>query len=196
MNLLAPFLTYVIVTTFTPGPNNIMAMSTAMRFGYKNSLRFMSGITSGFALIMLLCGLLNVVLNSLLPQVHFWLNILGAMYMLYLAYHVFVSKPIEEAGEQSGLNTFKAGFLMQFLNLKVILYGVTVYALFITPTVHDPMLVSLYAPILAAVGFISISCWAFGGNIFRNFLQKYYRAFNLAMSLMRVYTAIAGLAAG
>jgi len=116
--------------------------------------------------------------------------------MLYLAYHVFKSKPVEEIDEQDGLNTFKAGFILQFVNLKGILYGVTVYSLFITPTVHDPILVSLFAPVLTAIGFISISCWAFGGNLFRSFLKKYYRAFNLAMSLLLVYTAIAGLAAG
>jgi cysteine/O-acetylserine efflux protein len=195
MNFL-PFLTYVLVTTFTPGPNNIVSMSNAMRFGYKKSLRFLLGITSGFVVVMLLSGLLNVVLNHLLPQVHFWLNILGGLYMLYLAYHVFVSKPMEETDGAGDLATFQAGFWMQFINLKVILYGITVYSLFITPSVHDPLLVSLFAPALAAVGFVSISCWAFGGNLFRSFLRKYYRVFNLAMSLLLVYTAAAGLLPG
>jgi len=74
MMQIVPFLTYVFVTTFTPGPNNILSMSNAMRFGYKNTLRFLLGITCGFLVVMLLSGLANVILINLLPQVHFWLG--------------------------------------------------------------------------------------------------------------------------
>jgi cysteine/O-acetylserine efflux protein len=73
-----PFLIYVLVTTFTPGPNNIMSMTNAMRAGYRRTLRFLLGVFVGFFIVMLICGLLNVVLVSLLPQMQYWLNILGA----------------------------------------------------------------------------------------------------------------------
>ncbi|HWJ02835.1 MAG TPA: lysine transporter LysE, partial [Verrucomicrobiae bacterium] len=33
----AAFLSYVLVTSFTPGPNNIMSMSNASRYGFKKS---------------------------------------------------------------------------------------------------------------------------------------------------------------
>ena len=192
MNLY-PFLAYVFVTTFTPGPNNVMSMSNAIRFGYKGTLRFLAGIFSGFVVVMLACGLLNFVLLSLLPQVKFWLNLLGAAYMIYLAVHIVRSKPVEEGQGATGLNSFRAGFAMQFLNVKVILYGVTVFSTFIVQAYQDPFVVSLFAPVLAAVGFISTSCWAIGGDLFRSLLQKYYRLFNLAMGALLVYTAVASL---
>jgi len=44
MTHLSPFLIYVFVTTFTPGPNNIVSMSNGMRYGYRNILRFLGGI--------------------------------------------------------------------------------------------------------------------------------------------------------
>jgi cysteine/O-acetylserine efflux protein len=59
---LFPFIIYVIVTTFTPGPNNIMAMTNAMHDGFKRTIRFLFGIFAGFILILLLSGLLNLVL--------------------------------------------------------------------------------------------------------------------------------------
>ena len=188
-----PFLTYVLVTTFTPGPNNILSMSNGLRYGYRRTLSFLAGITSGFLVVMLISGLLNVALVSLIPQVRFWLNLLGAAYMLYLAAHIVFSKPSNEDSEQNSLNTFRAGFALQFVNLKGILYGVTVFAIFITPAYQNPLIVSLFAPLLACIGFIAVSSWALGGNLFRNFLQKYERWFNLLMGALLVYTAIASL---
>jgi cysteine/O-acetylserine efflux protein len=188
-----PFLAYLVVTTFTPGPNNIMSMSNGLRFGYKKTLNFLLGIFCGFTVMMLLCGLLNYVLLSLLPQVKFWLNLLGAAYMIYLAVHIVLSRPAADAPGESRLNTFTAGFIMQFLNLKVILYGITIYSSFIIQAYQNPLVVSLFAPLLAGISFISISLWALGGDLFRSFLNKYYLAFNLCMGAVLVYTAVASL---
>ncbi len=63
-----PFLAYVVVTTFTPGPNNIMAMSNALRYGYRRTFGFLTGMTAGFFVVMLACGLLNVALANLIPR--------------------------------------------------------------------------------------------------------------------------------
>ena len=190
---LYPFLTYVFVTTFTPGPNNILSMSNGLRFGYRRTLNFLAGVASGFFIVMLISGLLNVALASLVPQIRFWLNLFGAAYMVYLAAHIVVSKPAAGGSRPDGLNTFGAGFALQFVNLKGILYGVTVFALFITPVYQNPWIVILFALILACIGFVAVSSWALGGNFFRSFLQKYERWFNLAMGALLVYTAVATL---
>ncbi len=190
---LFPFLAYVFVTTFTPGPNNILSMSHGLRYGYRCTFRFLAGVTSGFVIVLLVTGLLNVALAGLVPQIRFWLNILGAAYMLYLAAHIALSKPAEESLSPDGLNTFGAGFALQFMNLKGILYGVTVFALFITPVYQNPAVVSLFALLLACLGFVSISSWALGGNLFRSFLLRYERIFNVAMGALLVYTAVASL---
>jgi cysteine/O-acetylserine efflux protein len=188
-----PFLAYVFVTTFTPGPNNIMSMSNAMRDGYKRTFGFLVGIFTGFLVVMLLSGLLNVVLVGLLPQVKFWLNILGAAYMVYLAIHIILSKPANDQPGAGALNSFAAGFSLQFINLKGILYGVTVFSIFIVPVYQNPLMVSLFALILALVGFLAISSWALGGNVFRHWLSKYYRLFNWTMGALLIYTALASL---
>jgi cysteine/O-acetylserine efflux protein len=190
---LYPFLIYVFVTTFTPGPNNIMSMSNAMHYGYQRTIRFLIGIFVGFMVVMMLCGLINVALAAQLPSLKKWLNILGAVYMLYLAYHILRSKPVEDDFGENGFNSFKAGFTMQFLNIKVILYGITVFSLFIIGTYQDPMMICLFSLILAGVGYVSTSCWAFGGNLFRNLLRQNYRIFNFVMGGLLIYSAIASL---
>ncbi len=193
MHNLVPFFAYVFVTTFTPGPNNILSMSNGLRYGYRCTLGFLTGMTLGFLIVLLASGLLNVALAGLVPQVRFWLNLFGAAYMVYLAAHIALSKPQKDSVEPQSLNTFGAGFALQFVNLKGILYGVTVFAVFITPVYQDPVVVSLFALALAALGFTSISSWALGGNLFRRFLRRYERIFNVAMGALLIYTAAAGL---
>lgn len=190
---LAPFLIYAFVTTFTPGPNNILSMSNGLRFGYRRTLRFLLGIASGFFVLMLLCGLLNLTLAAMVPSLRKWLNILGALYMLYLAWHILRSKPVEEGADEKSLNTFKAGFILQFVNMKAILYGITIYSLFIIGTYHDPLSIGVFSLLLAVGSFVSISCWALGGNLFRNFLRKHYRVFNWVMAGLLVYSVVASL---
>jgi threonine/homoserine/homoserine lactone efflux protein len=192
---LYPFLTYVLVTTFTPGPNNILSMSNAMRYGYRRTLRFLAGVATGFVVMLLMAGLLNVLIERIMPRVHTWLELLGAAYLVYLAAHIAFSKPRDGAPDDPRLNTFGAGFALQFVNLKGILYGVTVFAMFITPIYRDPLVVSLFAGLLACVGFVAVNSWALGGNLFRSFLAKYERWFNLVMAALLVYTAVASLLA-
>ncbi len=137
-----PFLTYVLVSTFTPGPNNILAMSNSMRFGYRRTQGLLLGMLAGFAIMLLVSGLLNVALARVIPQLHSWLNLAGAVYLVYLAAHIALSKPQDQSGPApERLNTFAAGFALQFVNLKGILYGVTVFAMFITPVYQNPLVV-------------------------------------------------------
>ena len=193
MSNLTPFLAYVFVTTFTPGPNNVMAMSNAMRFGLKKTMPFVWGIFTGFLVVLTLSGLLNMALVSLIPGLRTWLNLLGAAYMLYLAYHIARSQPVEQGQGSDNLNTFRAGFLQQFVNVKVLVFGITVFSLFIVNTYHDPLSISLFALFLALVGFAASSSWAVGGNLFRKLLKEHYRSFNYVMAGLLVYTAIASL---
>jgi threonine/homoserine/homoserine lactone efflux protein len=188
-----PFLLYVLVTTFTPGPNNILSMSNALHDGYRRTLRFLAGVAVGFLVVMGLASAFDLALVNLVPQMRLWLNIFGALYMVYLAVHIARSKPQAEAAAPGALNTFKAGFLLQFVNLKCILFGITVFSIYITPVFQEPGILFLFALLLSGVAFLAVSTWALGGNLFRSFLSRYERVFNLAMAALLVYTAAASL---
>ena len=196
MNFFA-FITYVLVTTFTPGPNNMMAMSNGLHDGFRKTLRFLIGVLAGFFFVMLLCGYLNFALVSVLPKARFWLNLFGTGYMVYLGIHIALTKQNEQTEIERPLNTFKAGVLMQFLNLKLILYGITVFSNFIIPFHQDLPTLTLYTVILALIGFIATSCWAAFGVIFRTVFSKYSTVINISLGLLLIYSAIEGfIAAG
>ena len=62
---------------------------------------------------------------------------IGTGYMIYLGIHIALTKSAEQGEIKLSLNTFKAGAFMQFLNLKLILYGITVFSNFIIPFHQD-----------------------------------------------------------
>ena len=129
----------------------MMAMSNGLHDGFRKSLRFLVGVFVGFLFVMLLCGYLNFALVSVLPKARFWLNLLGTGYMIYLGIHIALTKQAEQAEIERPLNTFKAGTFMQFLNLKLILYGITVFSNFIIPFHQDIPTLTLYSIILAVM---------------------------------------------
>lgn len=187
---LVPFLSYVFVASFTPGPNNIMAMSNANLYGFRKTLKFNLGVSAGFALIMLLCSYLNLFLYSMIPRIKLAMGIVGAFYMVYLAYKIVMSKPHGEEGKREKLYSFFSGLVLQFVNPKAILYGVTVTANFIIPYYKTTIQFLLFSMLLAFIAFISTSAWAVFGALFQKFLSKYEKPFNIMMGILLIYCAV------
>lgn len=188
MSLLSFFL-YVFVTSFTPGPNNIMAMLFANRFGLRNTIRFCLGVSAGFFVIMILCSYFNLLLHQFIPKIELIMTIIGVIYMLFLALKIMTSKSDNQNNNDGKQNGFLIGMLLQFINPKGILYGVTVISTFILPyhTSHTSLI--FFSIFLAFVGFLSTFCWSVFGSIFQSFLAKYRNQFNVIMALLLVYSA-------
>lgn len=189
MNWLA-FITYVVVTSFTPGPNNIMSMTNGIRMGLRKSLHFNLGVGAGFFLIILLCSYLSLTLASVLPRFRLVMSVVGAAYMLYLAGKVVWSTagPQESRGEAH--SSFWAGLGLQFLNPKGIMYGLTVVANFLLPYSQSLAFFLVASVLLAFVGFLSTTSWSLFGAAFQRLLAVHQRPFNAAMGLLLVYCAV------
>ncbi|MGG3450626.1 LysE family transporter [Domibacillus aminovorans] len=189
MPLLSFFL-YVFVTSFTPGPNNIMAMLFANQYGFKKTLRFCLGVGAGFFVIMLLCSYFNLLLKNFIPKIEFIMIILAAIYMLYLAIKIMLSKNNDKGHEGDKNNSFFSGMLLQFVNPKGILYGITAISTFILPYHTSNFSLLVYSLFLAFVGFLSTMCWSVFGSLFQMYLTKYRSQFNIIMALLLVYSAV------
>ncbi len=183
------FLSYVLVTTFTPGPNNIMSMSNASRYGFKKSIMFNVGVFIGFFVIISLCSMFSMALFNLIPTIRPFMTYIGAGYILWLAWKTYSSKPHSTDNSHNRTNTFTAGLLLQFVNPKVILYGITLVSTFIVPYYKSPPALTGFAVLLAFTAFVSTCCWALLGSVFQIFLARNNRAVNAIMALLLVYCA-------
>jgi len=187
---LLSFLLYIFVTSFTPGPNNIMAMLFANEYGLKKTIKFCLGVGTGFLIVMLLCSYFNILLENFIPKIEFFMEILGAIYMIYLAIKIFLSKNDNENNNEDRNNSFFMGMILQFINPKGILYGITAIATFILPYHDSNFSIILYSIFLAFVGFVGTFSWSLFGSVFQKFLSKYRSQFNLIMALLLVYSAV------
>lgn len=182
---------FVMITTFTPGPNNISSASMGILCGYKNTLGYLSGIATGFFLVMLLCGWISSTLLQVFPAFEDMLRFIGSIYILWLAFHTLkASYTFKE--DQQALLGFLNGFLLQLLNPKVIVYGLTLYSTFLVEIVSNTFYLFISALAFAGVCFCAISTWTlFGATIRANLNRpRAKQILNIALSLLLVYTAI------
>jgi len=121
-NVLA-FLSYVLAMTITPGPNNMMCLVNGSRFGFRQTLRFIAGIFAGVIVVMTACSYFNLSLSRFVPSFRPFAEALGGLYMLYLAVRVFKTD-VNTATANARSATFVTGMAMQFVNAKMLLYGV------------------------------------------------------------------------
>jgi len=188
---LVALISFVLVTTFTPGPNNISSASMGILHGYRATLRYLSGISTGTFLIMLLCGWIASTLLQIFPAVESILRIVGALYILWLAFHTLKASYAFEEGEATSLG-FPQGLLLQVLNPKLLVYGLTLYGTFLSSIVTNGIHLLLSALIVTTIGFCSISTWTLLGATIRAYLDRprVKQVLNTALSLLLVYTAV------
>ena len=190
MENFASFLFYVLVSNLSPGPNTIISMSNASRYGFKKSIRFNIGIFFGVYIIMALCSIFSMSLYSLMPSIKPIISCIGASYILWLAWKIYKSKPNSDNKTQNHTNSFLYGFLLQFVNPNTIIYSLMTVSTFIVPYYKSVFMLAIFSGILAFIGFTATCCWALFGSIFQKFLSKNNKVVNIVMSLLLVYCAV------
>lgn len=183
---------FVAVTTFTPGPNNILSASLAAMHGHRRAIPFMTGVAAGFLVIMLLCATISSLVLSHLPTVAPLLRSAGALYILWLAVGVYRgSRAWLAEGDSPPPPSFVQGFALQFLNPKAIVFGLTVYTTFLAPLLARPATGLLTAPLLALVSLTTMATWAAAGQLMRRWIHTAARAraVGAVLALALVWTA-------
>ncbi|WP_462409434.1 LysE family translocator [Neobacillus sp. Marseille-QA0830] len=182
------FLIYCIIVTFTPGPTNIVILSTVHRCGAKKAIEYTYGATIAFGLLLIISAMLNTLLMTIIPKILIVMQVIGSVYMFYLAFQIYKVDTSKPTSNQSG--TFKSGLLMQFLNPKVVLFTMTVIPSFIMPYYTEIPAVTLCVFIITLIGFLAFITWVLFGTIFRKFLQNHSKIANVIMALFLAYSGI------
>ncbi len=183
------FIPFILITAYTPGPNNIMSLSNASRFGFRKSFPFNLGILAGFLIVMFLCALFSAGLYSLVPKIKPVMLVAGAGYMLYLAWKIWKSDPNIQVEDTKG-SSFLAGFLLQFINPKIYIYGITAMSSYILPVYQAPVILAGFIALLSLVGFSGTVCWAVFGSVFARLFRERRKPLNIVMALLLVYCAV------
>ena len=176
-------------TTFTPGPNNILLLSSTSTFGFRRCRPLLLGIWVGLITVMLICGFGCAALGELVPQIVPVAKYVGAAYVLYLAYKTLTRKAGSGTTDASRPLTCGNGFLLQFLNVKILMLGIAFYSGYILPYGFHPGRIVAFALVMALCAGTGNLIWATLGSLLFPLYKKYAKAINAVMALLLVWCA-------
>ncbi|UEL25065.1 LysE family translocator [Pseudomonas fluorescens] len=183
---------FVIATCVTPGPNNVMLMSSGANFGMGRTLRHVAGINIGFPLMVVAVGLGAGAIFRQYPGLHDGLQVIGAVYLLFLAYQIARS-PTTDLGDPSRQPLgFTGAALFQWFNPKAWVMAVGAVLAYTSPLGGYTLQVFLIALLFFLFGTPCSMVWVFFGQYLRRFLTRprHLKVFNIAMSLVLVVSLI------
>ena len=115
--VLALILASVIIMG-SPGPSTISATAVGAAFGFRRSLRYVSGLILGA--IAVLCvvamGVVAILLSA--PWAASALTIISAVYILYLAFRIATAPPLSGQSSDRPAPAFASGFVLAIANPK------------------------------------------------------------------------------
>ncbi len=176
------FFVYSMINAFTPGPGNILALNTVTNYGWKKGKPLFFGIFTGYYVVQILCAVFVFGVSTFLPMVLGVMKYIGAAYILWLAFHIAVSRPEENCVEKSA--SFTKGFFLQFVNVKIYLFGITALTGYITDFSTSFGVLFLFELVIATIGTIATTTWIGVGLLIQRAYQKYYRPINIILSFI------------
>ncbi len=187
---LIALITFAFVSTVSPGPNNIMLMTSGANVGFMRTIPHMLGITFGFSLMVALVGFGLMGLFTAYPVVQQGLRIASMLYLLYLAVKIAKSKPMTNQASDYKPMSFLSAASFQWVNPKawtMALTAISVYATSAEP--QDILLVSL---IFGLVNVPSVSLWTTAGKQLQGILQAptKIKIFNYSMASLLVFSIV------
>ncbi len=192
-NVLRALIIYMLISSFTPGPGNIIALNTVTLHGLKRSMKLLIGIFVGYYVVQIICALAVYGLNRFLSPVLEWMKYIGAIYLVWLAIHIIRSRPSDDTDDR--VPSFWTGFLLLFVNIKIYLYGLTALSGYIVPW-HSELWVLLLAEIIiATLGSVATMIWALAGFKIQRIYKKYFKVANWILGAFLVYCAVSMLLA-
>lgn len=186
-NLFISFVFYTFFMSYTPGPNNLLALDGALKLDLKGTAKFLIGIGLGFLTLSMICLLFSEYMAAYFSSFIFVIKIVGFIYLLYLAYSVF--KHNAKDAQQSNTYRMRDGLLLQYMNPKTIVYVLTAIVTYVT-TQNISFLATLsYTIIIALIGVSGAVAWAVMGLCFKKLLLKYEFIYKVSMSACLVVLA-------
>ena len=176
---------FMLGTSCSPGPNNIVASYSGFNFGVIKTFPHMLGVIFGFTSVVCVLnfGLINIF--KLYPIIQEILKISGSIFLVYLAYKIAFSKNVKENKKENPVK-FIETFFFQFLNPKGVIVAIIIVSTYVesgSNFINYSFWVILVSFLCA---FISITFWTFVGKFFRRFAtnEKFIKVFNYVMSCL------------
>lgn len=192
MDIFLAVLFFAFSTTITPGPNNVMIMSSGVNYGVRASMPHFLGICIGFPIMVLLVGFGFGLVFERFPNLHQLIKVLGVAYLLWLAWHIASAAPkaIKE-GHKKPFSFWQA-VLFQWVNAKAWMMASGAVAAYTTVTGNQLIEVLLITLAFLLMSFPCVGVWLLFGSFLKRVLTRplFQRIFNITMGVILVASVI------
>src|SRR5690625_4990088 len=113
----------------------------------------------------------------------------GSIYILWLAYQVAISNPDNKSSDKQP--SFWISFILQVVNVKIFLFGITALTGYITPYYSSLGTLLFFEMFIATVGMIATITWIFFVELLQNTYFKHFRSINIILALLLLQCAVA-----
>ncbi len=189
LTMIISITSFALASTMTPGPNNIMLLSSGLTFGYKRTIPHALGINFGFPVMVICVGLGVGKLFEVFPFVYTALKVVGISYLFWMAWHIANTKgsPATQNKNDKPFTFFQAA-LFQWVNPKAWVVAITSTAAFITDHQIAFTQVMIISCIYFFCGILSTNSWSLGGVMLKQFIQneRLIKFFNITMAILIV----------
>jgi threonine/homoserine/homoserine lactone efflux protein len=185
-SLFAAFVVFGAVMAFTPGPNNIMVLSSGLTFGFRRSLPHIAGIAIGVSFMVASVGLGLGAIFIAYPVLQIILKYVGIAYLIYLAVVIAMSGSVTPGQDnRRGPMTFWAAVLFQWVNIKGWVMAIGVITAY-SAIASFPWNIAIQAALMLVMGALSSLAWTLFGSSLRSFLisPTAVRVFNVLMAAL------------
>jgi threonine/homoserine/homoserine lactone efflux protein len=171
---------------FTPGPNNVMVLSSGLTYGFRRTLPHIAGIAIGVSFMVAAMGLGLGTIFIAYPVLQTILKYAGIAYLIYLAFGIAMSASVAPGQEnQRGPMTFWNAALFQWVNAKGWVMAIGIITAY-SAIASFPWNIAMQAALMFVMGGLSSLVWAVFGSSLRRILTSpgAVRAFNILMALL------------
>ncbi len=191
-----PLLMICCIQSGTPGPNNIMLTASGKNFGYIRTIPHMMGVVIGFLSLIIFLSLGLIAIFNEYPLIQTALQLVGSIYLLYLAYRIFFSVNSFDESKSKPI-TFIESSLFQYVNPKGVMMAITTISIY-TDTKNfyfiDTFNQGIFYILIAFTisNILAVLTWTSVGVFINNFIKsdRSIKLFNGFMSILLVLTII------
>jgi threonine/homoserine/homoserine lactone efflux protein len=185
---------FSVVSCGTPGPNNMMLLSSGATFGFRRTMPHIFGISGGCIVMIMLLGFGLAAVLARLPWLYMLLHIVSIGYLLYLAWRIVTSVGVAGASARARPLSFLDAAAFQWVNPKAWAMTLGAATSFARPD-HFTVDIATIAFVICVTGLPCIMLWAGGGTLVRRLLTRpgTLRAFNIGMAVLLVGSLVPGL---
>lgn len=189
MSLFFAMFFFSLAMSISPGPVNMIIVSSGANYGVKRTMPYVSGATIGFTLLLLFIGLGFFQVINAYPSFLKYLAFGGSLFIMYVGYKIASSKPELNVNKEGATPKFFEGFLLQWLNPKAWIACVSGASIFSSTESYAPFLI--FASIYFLVCYASLAVWAVLGDKVSILLNSHLRLrfFNFFMGFLLIVTA-------